>query len=350
MAPAHIDFGLDTFGDVTVDDKNQPLPQDQVIRNIIAEGELADRVGVDIFGVGEHHRDDYAVSAPEIVLTAIAARTEKIRLTSAVTVLSSDDPVRVFERFATLDAVSSGRAEIILGRGSFIESFPLFGFDLADYEVLFSERLDLMRAILDADAGGGTALSWEGTTRAGLDNQVLYPRTRAGIPAWVAVGGSPESVVRAARYKMPLMLAVIGGPADRFRPFVDLFHRANRELGNPTLPVGVHSPGLIADTDTEARDRLFFHWMAAHRRIGAERGWGEPTKSQFLREISRGALYVGSPDTVAEKIAATITELGLSRFTLKYSNGPVMHEHAMDTIRLYGESVIPRVRHLLAKN
>ncbi|QGU07769.1 Alkanal monooxygenase alpha chain [Corynebacterium occultum] len=348
MSTTPIQFGLDTFGDVTWDAEGTPLPHDQVVRNVVEEGVLADRVGVDVFGVGEHHRDDYAVSAPDIVLTAIAARTKKIILTTSVTVLSSDDPVRVFERFSTIDAISSGRAEMILGRGSFIESFPLFGFDLDKYEVLYEEKLDLMRKILDADQAG-TGVTWEGTTRSSLENQKLYPPTADGLRPWVAVGGSPESVVRAARQKMPLMLAVIGGQVRRFRPFVDLYKRANNELGNPQLPVGIHSPGLIADTDAEAQERLYYQWMAMQRRIGAERGWPEPTKGRFLQEINSGSLYVGSPDTVAAKMVDAIEALELDRFTLKYSNGPVQHEHAMDTIRLYGEEVIPRVRRILGQ-
>ncbi|MGP6172840.1 Atu2307/SP_0267 family LLM class monooxygenase [Corynebacterium sp. A21] len=346
MSSHHVQFGLDTFGDVTHDADNKPLPHDQVIRNVVAEGILADKSGVDVFGVGEHHRDDFAVSAPDIVLTAIAAQTENIRLTTSVIVLSSDDPIRIFERFSTLDAISSGRAEMTLGRGSFIESFPLFGYDLDKYEVLFEEKLDLMRHVLEADKAG-EGVTWSGTIRGSLEDQKLYPPSTAGLKAWVAVGGSPESVVRAARQKMPLMLAIIGGESRRFLPFVDLYHRANKELGNPDMPVGIHSPGLIAATDAEAQDRLYFQWMAMQRRVGAERGWPAPTKGQFLQEINSGSLYVGSPDTVAAKIADTVEALNLDRFTLKYSNGPVLHEHAMDTIRSYGEDVIPRVRRIL---
>ncbi len=349
MTTPPIQFGLDTFGDLTHALDNHPLTHAQVIRNVVAEGVLADAVGVDVFGVGEHHRDDYAVSAPDIVLTAVAAQTRDIRLTTSVTVLSSEDPVRLFERFATLQAISNGRTELTLGRGSFIESFPLFGYDLQDYEVLFEEKLDLMRAILTADAAD-ESVTWAGTIRAELADQRLFPPTEQELRAWVAVGGSPESVVRAARHRMPLMLAIIGGAARRFRPFVDLYRRANDELGQPQLPIGVHSPGLIAETDEEAQERLFPHWMAAHRRIGAERGWPPPTREQFTREINHGALHVGSPDTVATKIADTVAALDLDRFTLKYSNGPVPHEHAMDTIRLYGEEVIPRVRRILGQD
>jgi len=343
-----ISFGLDTFGDVTRSpDGGDLLPYDQVIRNIVAEGVLADEVGIDVFGIGEHHRDDFAVSAPDVVLTAIAATTRNIHLTTSVIVLSSDDPVRVFERFSTLQAISDGRAEMTLGRGSFTESFPLFGYDLQNYEQLFEEKLDLMRTILDADAADEPVTWHRGSLRPGLDNQRLYPTLATPLPVWVAVGGSPESVVRAARHRFPLMLAVIGGAARRFRPFVDLYRRANDEFGQPQLPVGIHSPGLIAPTDDAAQERLFEEWMAGQRRIGAERGWPAPTMEQFTREITHGALYVGSPDTVAAKIADTITALDLDRFVLKYANGPVAHEHNLETIRLYGEEVIPRVRRIL---
>lgn len=330
----HISFGLDTFGDLTA------APHDQVLRDVVAEAVEADRVGVDVFGVGEHHRDDYAVSAPDVVLAAIAGQTGTIRLTTSVTVLSSEDPVRVFERFSTLQALSSGRAEMTVGRGSFIESFPLFGYDLDDYERLFEEKLELLRVLLDADASR-SPVPWDRGPRH------VYPPTATPLQAWVAVGGSPESVIRAARHRMPLMLAVIGGAARRFRPFVDLYRRANEELGQPQAPVGVHSPGLVADTDAEAQERLYEHWAAGNRRIGAERGWPAPTPEQFLREIRHGSLYVGSPGTVAAKIADTVQALDLDRFTLKYATGPVPHEHNLDTIRLYGEQVIPRVRELL---
>ena len=330
----NISFGLDTFGDVTA------VPHDQVLRDVVAEAVEADRVGVDVFGVGEHHRDDYAISAPDIVLAAIAGQTANIRLTTSVIVLSSDDPVRIFERFSTLQAISSGRAEMTLGRGSFTESFPLFGLDLRDYERLFEEKLELMRMLLDADASR-SPIAWDRGPRH------LYPPTATPLQAWVAVGGSPESVIRAARHRMPLMLAIIGGSSRRFRPFVDLYRRANEELGQPQAPVGVHSPGLIARTDAEAQERLYEHWAAGHRRIGAERGWSAPTPEQFTQEVNHGALYVGSPETVAAKIADTVKALDLDRFTLKYANGPLPHEFNLETIRLYGEEVIPRVRELL---
>ena len=325
----NLTFGLDTFGDIN------GVSPDQVIRNVVTEGVEADRVGVDVFGIGEHHRDDYAVSAPDIVLAAIAARTERIHLTTSVIVLSSDDPVRIMERFSTIQAISSGRAEITLGRGSFIESFPLFGYRLEDYEQLFEDKLSLMRTLLDA-AENDAPIRWD----RGVDH--LHPPLADDLPVWVAVGGSPESVVRAARHRLPLMLAIIGGASRRFRPFVDLYRSQI-----PGGTVGVHSPGLIASTDEEAQERLYEHWSTAHRRIGAERGWSAPTPEQFLAEVRHGALYVGSPETVARKIADTVTALELDRFTLKYANGPTSHEQNMETIRLYGEEVIPRVRELL---
>jgi probable LLM family oxidoreductase len=246
-------LGLDTFGDVTSDANGVPLPYADVIRNVVAEGVLADEVGVDAITLGEHHRDDFAVSTPETVLAAIAAKTERIILSSGVTVLSSDDPVRVFQRFATIDAVSQGRAEIIMGRGSFTESFPLFGFALEDYQVLFEEKLQLFAEILKEQP-----VSWSGTHRAPLVNQEIYPKSHSGaMRTWVGVGGSPESVVRAANYGFPLMLAIIGGAPDRFAPYVDLYHRALDQMGKPAQPVGVHSPGHLADTDEEAIEQMW---------------------------------------------------------------------------------------------
>jgi len=341
-----LELGIDTFGDVTADADGVALSDAQVIRNVIAEGVLADQVGIDFFGLGEHHRADFAVSAPETVLAAIAGRTERIRLGSAVTVLSSDDPIRVFQRFATLDAASNGRAEVILGRGSFTESFPLFGFDLGDYERLFEEKLDLFVELLDE-----RPVTWSGTTRPALHDQSVYPRTESGrLTTWVGVGGSPQSVVRAAHHRLPLMLAIIGGEPARFAPFVDLYHRALREFGAPTLPVGVHSPGHLAATDTEAREQLWPHWQVMRNRIGAERGWGPTSRAEFDHAAGpSGALYVGSPETVARKIVATVGTLGVSRFDMKYSAGQLPHELLMNSIELYGTRVIPLVRDMLAE-
>jgi probable LLM family oxidoreductase len=343
--PHQLELGIDTFGDVTLGPDGGPTGEARVIRDVVEEGVLADAVGVDFIGVGEHHRDDFAVSSPEIVLAAIAARTERIRLGSAVTVLSSDDPVRVFQRFATLDAVSSGRAEVILGRGSFTESFPLFGYDLDRYEELFEEKLDLFVHLLDEKP-----VTWSGTTRAALDAMQVHPRTESGhLTTWVGVGGSPESVVRAARHGLPLMVAIIGGESARFAPLVDLFHRALDRFGLPALPVGVHSPGHVADSDEQAREQLWPHMKRMRDRIGAERGWGPMGRAEFDQQAGPdGSLYVGSPETVAAKIAATARVLGLARFDMKYSAGQLPHDLLLRSIELYGTKVIPRVRELLA--
>ena len=340
-----LQFGLDTFGDVTVDLDGNRLSDAQVIRNTVEQGVLADRVGVDVFGIGEHHRDDFAVSAPEMLLAAIAARTERITLTTAVTVLSSDDPVRVFERFSTLHAIANGRAEITLGRGSFTESFPLFGFELRDYEALFEEKIELLAELLKEQP-----VTWQGSTRAPLVNADVYPKTTGGpIRTWVGVGGSPESVVRAAHYGFPLALAIIGGDPARFAPFVELYHRALAQMGKETLPVGVHSPGFIAETDAEARDIAWPHYQTMANRIGRERGWGPATRDSFEHEVDHGSQYVGSPETVAQKIAATVRTLGVQRFDFKFASGTVPHEHLMRAIELYGTVVVPRVRELLAE-
>ena len=340
---ASLELGLDTFGDVTVDADGRTLSQPEVIRNVVEEAVLADRLGLDFFGVGEHHRDDFAVSAPEVVLAGIAGRTEQIRLGSAVTVLSSDDPVRVFQRFATLDALSGGRAEVILGRGSFTESFPLFGYELSDYETLFEEKLDLFSLLLDEEP-----VTWSGETRAGLSRQRVFPGTEHGLRTWVGVGGSPESVIRAARYGLPLVLAIIGGDPLRFAPFADLYRRALAETGRPELPLAIHSPGHVADTDAEARDQYWEHYRAMHARIGAERGWPPMTRDQFDAATGpTGALAVGSPGTVADKIVRAVDGLGASRYDLKYSAGTLPHELMLRSIELYGTEVAPRVREQL---
>ncbi|AXA95955.1 LLM class flavin-dependent oxidoreductase [Microbacterium sp. PM5] len=341
----NVELGLDTFGDVTVGEDGERLSDAQTIRDIVDQAVLADQVGLSFFGVGEHHRHEFAVSSPELVLAAAAARTEKIHLGTAVTVLSSDDPVRVYERFATLDAVSSGRAEVILGRGSFIESFPLFGYDLGDYEVLFEEKLDLFSQLLTEKP-----VTWQGTTRAALNNADVFPKTENGIRAWVGVGGSPESVVRTARYGYGLMLAIIGGSADRFRPYVDLYHRSLASFGHSeAMPVGVHSPGHIADSDAQAWDELYPAMEANRNAIGAERGWPPYSRLQFQHDIGpEGAVYAGSPETVARKIAATMKTLGATRFDLKYANGTLSHAKLMRSIELYGTKVAPLVSEMLS--
>jgi len=344
-----LELGLDTFGDVTAGPDGRPMSHAAVLRNVIAEGVLADQVGADFFGVGEHHRADFAISAPEIVLAAIAGQTTRIHLGSAVTVLSSDDPIRVFQRFSTLNAASNGRAEIILGRGSFTESFPLFGFPLDQYEVLFEEKLDLFAAVLKQDRTH-EPVSWKGTTRPPLVQKRVYPGTEFGaLTTWIGVGGSPESVVRAARYDMPLVLAIIGGDPRRFAPYVALYHRAFEQKGTKALPIAVHSPGYIADTDIQAREDFWLPYKGMRDRIGAERGWPPMGKDEFEQEIQHGSLYLGSPETVARKIATTVRALGVARFDLKYSAGTLSHDKMLHAIELYGTRVIPRVRELLAE-
>ncbi len=339
-----IQLGLDTFGDVTKDAAGARLSDAQTIRNVVDQAVLADEVGLAFFGVGEHHRPEFAISSPEIVLAAAAARTRDIHLGTAVTVLSSDDPVRVYERFATLDAVSNGRAEVILGRGSFIESFPLFGYDLRDYETLFEEKLDLFSQLMTEKP-----VTWQGTKRAALDAADVYPKTENGLTAWVGVGGSPESVVRAARYGYGLMLAIIGGPAHRFRPFVDLYHRSLDSFGIGARPVGIHSPGHIAETDQQAWDEAYEGFEAMNNTIGRERGWPPYSRGRFQHDVGpEGALYVGSPETVARKIATTVKTLGSTRFDMKFSTGTLSHDKLMRSVELYGAQVQPLVRDILS--
>ena len=348
MNTAPLELGLDTFGDVTFGPDGKLQHQARVLRDVVEEAVLADELGLDFFGVGEHHRPDFAISAPEVLLGAIASRTKRIRLGTSVTVLSSDDPIRVYERFSTLDAVSNGRAEIILGRGSFTESFPLFGFSLQDYETLFEEKLELFSKVLEYDRTG-EPFSWEGTIRTPLVRQRVFPPTERGhLTTGVGVGGSPESVVRAARYRLPLILAIIGGDPRRFHPFVELYHRALKQFGFDTLPVGVHSPGHVAESDAKAKEELWPGYQDMRNRIGAERGWGPTSRAEFDREVESGSLYCGSPETVARKIAATAKALGLVRFDMKYSSGPLQHEALMRSIGLYAREVVPRVRELLA--
>ncbi len=342
-----IELGLDTFGDVTRTADGKPLPHAQVIRDVVAEAVLADELGVDFIGLGEHHRADFAISSPEMVLAAIASRTSHIRLGSAVTVLSSDEPVRVFQRFSTLNALSNGRAEVILGRGSFTESFPLLGYPLEKYEILFEEKLELFAALLEGDRTG-EPVTWRGTTRAPLPGLRVFPSTEHGrLATWIGVGGSPESVVRAARYKIPMMLAIIGGDPRRFMPYVDLYHKALAQNGAGDLPLGVHSPGYIAETDAQAREELWPAYRDMRNRIGAERGWGPTSPGEFQREVETGSLYVGSPETVSRKIAATVSALGVDRFDMKYSAGWLAHDKMMRCIEFYGRDVMPRVRELL---
>jgi probable LLM family oxidoreductase len=336
-----VEFGLDTFGDVTFDAAGTPQPHAQVLRDVVEQAVVAEQAGLDAFGVGEHHRADFAISAPEVMLAAIAARTSRMWLGSAVTVLSTDDPVRVFQRFSTINALSNGRAEVIVGRGSFTESYPLFGYDLSNYERLFEEKLELFAELISNEP-----VTWSGRTRSALDNQVIYPPIERGtLRTWIGVGGSPESVIRAARYGLPLTLAIIGGNPRRFRPYVDLYLQSLERFGHDPQPIAVHSPGHVAATDDEARTELWPHYQAMIAKIGAERGWAPPTREQFEFEAGPGgALCVGSPDTVAAKIINTVKTLGLSRFDLKYSNGTLPHASMLKSIELIGTRVAPRVK------
>jgi probable LLM family oxidoreductase len=337
-------FGLDTFGDVPIDDAGQPVSYARAIRQVVDEALVAEQTGVDVIALGEHHRPEYAISSPETVLAGIATRTERIRLSSGVTVLSSDDPVRVFQRFATVDALSDGRAEVILGRGSFTESFPLFGYDLSDYDVLFEEKIDLFAKLLEEKP-----VTWSGTKRAALDHADVFPKTESGrLSTWVGVGGSPQSVVRTAHYGFPLMIAIIGGAPDRFAPYIDLYRRAAEKFGTTAHPVGMHSPGFIAATDEEARQVHWPHYKVIRDRIGAQRGWPPVTPEEYEREIEHGSLYIGSPETVARKIARAVKALGVGRFDLIYTMGTQPISARLNAVELYGAKVIPMVRDILA--
>ncbi len=340
---SQLEFGLDTFGDITHDDTGLRTPA-QVIRDTLDEGILADQLGVDYFGLGEHHRPDFAISAPEPILGALLARTSRIKGGTSVTVLSSDDPIRLYQRFATLDAIAPGRAEITIGRGSFTESFPLFGYSLDDYETLFQEKSQLIAQLITEEK-----ISTKGNHTPTLKGVTVHPRPETALRVWRGMGGSPQSVVEAAAMGMPLMMAVIGGDPARFAPFVDLYARAHAQIGTPVLPVGVHSPGHVGETDESAREEYFGGYAAMHEAIGRARGWPRLSRAAYEAEIAHGSLYVGSPETVAQKIARTVRTLGLARFTLKYSSGPQDYRTNLHNIELYGSKVIPRVRELLAE-
>jgi len=342
---AKIQFGLDSFGDIPVDEDGKLFTHAEAIRQVVKEAVLADELGIDVIALGEHHRPDFSISSPETVLAGIATVTKNIKLASGVTVLSSDDPVRVFERFATVDALSNGRASVILGRGSFTESFPLFGYEMTDYETLFEEKVELFSKLLKEEP-----VTWEGTMRASLDNADVFPKTESGhLETMIGVGGSPQSVVRAAHYGFPLMLAIIGGSPDRFVPYIDLYQRAAKEFGTTAHPVGMHSPGFIADTDKEARDIAWPAHKANFDRIGKTRGWTPMKRDHFIDEVENGSLYIGSVETVAQKIAKSIKTLKVERFDLVYGGGPMAASARLKMVQLYGEKVIPRVREILAE-
>lgn len=337
-------FGLDTFGDVPEDESGALVSHARAIRQVVEEAVLADDIGVDVLALGEHHRPEYSVSSPETVLAGIATRTRRIRLSSGVTVLSSDDPVRVFQRFATVDALSGGRAEVILGRGSFTESFPLFGYDLSDYDTLFEEKIELFVRLLEEKP-----VTWKGTMRAPLENAEVFPTTESGhLTTWVGVGGSPQSVVRTARYGLPLMLAIIGGSPERFAPYLDLYRRAAAKFNTTAHPVGMHSPGFIADTDEAAREVFWPSYRTMRDRIGALRGWPPLRREEYEHEIEHGSLYIGSSETVARKIARAVRGLGVGRFDLIYTVGSQPISARLRAVELYGTKVIPMVRDILA--
>ncbi len=338
-----MELGLYTFADLDPDSRNRAVSPEQRMSNLIEEIELADQVGLDVFGLGEHHRPDYLASAPAVALAAAAARTKRIRLTSAVTVLSSDDPVRVFQQFATLDLISSGRAEIMAGRGSFIESFPLFGYDLGDYDELFAEKLDLLLKLRDSER-----VTWSGRLRAPINERGVYPRpSQDKLPIWIAVGGTPNSVARAGILGLPLALAIIGGEPARFAPLFELYRRAAGQAGHDprTLATSLNVHGFVGDTTEQAADDFYGPQAEVMNRIGRERGWGPTSRSHF--DQSRGpdgALFVGNPEAVAEKIVAMHRIFGNDRFLLQMAIGLMPHDKLMKAIELFGTRVAPLVR------
>lgn len=337
------EFGLDSFGEHVTDESGRRVSDAAAVRRIVDDAVLAEAVGIDSFNIGEHYRAEHMDSAGQVILGTIAGRTERIRLGTAVTVLSTRDPVRLYAEVATLDAASNGRAQLVLGRASSVESFPLFGFELADYETLFEENLDLFTRLLREQP-----VTWSGSSRAALHEQFVYPALEHGpIPTWIGVGGSPQSVIRAARYRLPLMLAIIGGHPTRFVPYVDLYERALEQFGHPRLPIGMHSLGLVADTDEEAAAAHWPAYESVMRQRGPERGFPPPSRQRYDMEVDEGALFVGSPDTVATKIAAAARDLHLSRFDMKYDLTDLPLAVQRRSIELFGLEVIPRVRALL---
>ncbi len=345
-----MELGVYTFADVMPDPRTGRVSGPaQRLRDLMEEIELADQAGLDVFGVGEHHRADFAVSAPAIVLAAAAMRTTNIRLTSAVTVLSSDDPVRVFQDFATLDLLSGGRAEIMAGRGSFIESFPLFGYDLADYDELFTEKLALLLRLRDNER-----VTWSGRSRPALDGLGVYPRPlQDPLPVWVAVGGNPPSAVRAGTLGLPMALAIIGGEPARFAPFVEIYREAARRAGHDAarLPVSINSIGYVADTSQRAADEFFPSYASMMNKLGRERGWSGISRRDFdALRAPRGALVVGSPQEVSEKILAQHEIFGQRRFLIQMSVGAMSHRDILHAIELLGAQVAPVVRRATGTN
>ncbi|MGW3915881.1 LLM class flavin-dependent oxidoreductase [Streptomyces sp. NPDC005070] len=344
MSTATFEFGLNSFGEVATDD-GRTLDDAETVRLLVEEAGRAEASGLDVISLGEHYRPDHVDTSAPVLLSAMAGATERIRLGTSVTVLSTNDPVRLFHDFSTLDAVSNGRAQLVLGRASATESFPLFGYDLTDYERLFDEKLDLFLRLQREET-----VTWSGAFRAPLSEHRPRPRMRpGGIPTWLGVGGSPHSVLRAGRHGLPLMLAVIGGRPERFAGHVDLFQRALRESGHAPQPIGQHSLGLIADTDEEAIETWWRYWKPVVTGLAAERGFYPPTRERYEAEVDHGALFVGSPETVARKIARSARDLRLSRFDLKYDILHLPRRARARTIELLGREVAPRVRDLLTK-
>ncbi|MFT8401100.1 MAG: LLM class flavin-dependent oxidoreductase [Lentilactobacillus diolivorans] len=341
----NLQFGIETFGDIVSAEDGSLLTAGQSIRQIVKEGELADKLGIDVIGVGEHHRPDYSVSSPEVVLGAIASVTQNINLATAVTVLSSDDPIRVYERFATLEGLSNGRAQVMLGRGSFTESFPLFGYDLTDYDDLFNEKLELYSQLIKEKP-----ITWHGKFTPSLKDQDVYPKTDyAGLETYIGIGGSPESIIRTARYGYKVILAIIGGQADRFVPYIDLYKKAAAQYKMPIQPIAVHSHGFIADDEEQAVAVAWKNIKANFDRIGLTRGWAPMSREQFDGETKSGSFYVGNPEHVAQRIARTIKLLDLGRFDLVYGAGNQTAAQRERMIELYATKVIPRVKEILTK-
>jgi probable LLM family oxidoreductase len=340
-----MELGLTTFGDRFADPRTGRLVSEaQRMRDLLEEVVLADEVGLDVYAIGEHHRSDFIVSAPAVVLAAAAARTTRIRLASAVTVLSSDDPVRVYQQYATVDLISEGRAEIIAGRGSFIESYPLFGQDLGDYDALFAEKLDLLLRVREAER-----VTWHGRHRPSIDDRGVYPRAvQAPLPVWVGVGGTPASADRAGRLGLPMTLAIIGGMPARFRPFVDLHQDAAARAGHPRPRLAINSHGYVAETSQQAADEFFPPYEVAMSGIGRERGWPPMTRDAFeAMRAPHGALFVGSAAEVTDKILRQREILGFDRFLLHVSVGTLPHAQVMKAIELFGTQVAPAVRKAL---
>ena len=339
-----MEFGVYTFVETKRDPvSGRPIEVERTFENLLEQIELADRIGLDVFGLGEHHRPDFAVSSPVVALAAAAARTKRIRLTSAVTVLSSEDPVRVFQQFATLDLISAGRAEIMAGRGSFIESYPLFGFALDDYDALFSEKLELLLKLRSSER-----VTWSGRFRPSLRDQGVWPRpSQVELPIWIAIGGTPESAARAGRLGLPMALAVIGGEPARFAPLLDLYRRSGAAAGHPAsaLRVGLNGHGFVADTTQSAIDVFFPPYADAMTRIGRERGWPPTTRAHFdaLRS-PRGSLNLGTPDEVAAKIIDQVRLLGHDRYLMQMSVGDMSQAAMLRSIELLGTVVAPKVR------